>query len=83
MGDGYFDDSVKICTDNFTKEEVGILIKVLSEKFGVKATLRKRTNPNSSIVWRISISRLSMEKLKILISPYMIPEMLYKLGIKK
>jgi len=50
MGDGYFDDSVKICTDNFTKEEVGILIKVLSEKFGVKATLRKRTNPNSSIV---------------------------------
>jgi hypothetical protein len=27
MGDGYFtDNNVKICTDNFTKEEVLILI---------------------------------------------------------
>lgn len=81
MGDGYFDQSVKICTDNFTKEEVGILIKIFSNKFGIKATLRKRTNPNSSIIWRISISKLSMEKLKIFMSPYVIPKMLYKLGI--
>lgn len=28
MGDGYFDQTVRICTDNFTKEEVDMLIKV-------------------------------------------------------
>jgi hypothetical protein len=51
MGDGYIDDgSVKICTDNFTKEEVLILIQILGDKFGIKATLKKRNNPNSSTV---------------------------------
>jgi hypothetical protein len=35
------------------------------------------------VVWRISISRLSMDKLKILVGPYLIPEMIYKIGIKK
>lgn len=39
MGDGYFSDgSTKICTDNFTKEEVLRLIEVLENKFGLKAT---------------------------------------------
>ena len=33
MGDGYFkDDTVVICTDNFSKEEVLDLIKVLDNK---------------------------------------------------
>jgi len=84
MGDGYFaDGSVKICTDNFTKEEVLILIRVLADKFGIKATINKRSNANGNVVWRISISRLSMDKLKILVGPYLIPEMIYKIGIKK
>ena len=84
MGDGYFaDGSVKICTDNFTKQEVLILTKVLGDKFGIKATVNKRRNANGNVVWRISVSRLSMEKLKILVGPYLIPEMLYKIGIKK
>ena len=81
MGDGYFtDNNVKICTDNFTKEEVLILIKVLNDKFGIKATINKRSNSNGS-VWRIRISKESMVKLRLLVSPYFIPEMLYKLGI--
>lgn len=84
MGDGYFaNGSVKICTDNFTKQEVLILTKVLGDKFAIKATINKRSNANGNVVWRISISRLSMEKLKILVAPYLIPEMIYKLGIKK
>lgn len=84
MGDGYFaDGSVKICTDNFTKTEVLILTKVLGDKFGIKATVNKRSNANGNVVWRISVSRLSMEKFKILVGPYLIPEMLYKIGIKK
>lgn len=84
MGDGYFDgNTLKLCTDNFTKEEVLILIKILDEKFGIKATINKRSNPNNSVVWRIRINKVSIEKLKLLVSPYFIPEMLYKLGIKK
>jgi hypothetical protein len=80
MGDGYFSNgSVKVCTDNFTKEEV--LIQVLGDKFGIKATINKRSNATGNVVWRINISRLSMEKLKNLVGPYLIPEMMYKLGI--
>jgi hypothetical protein len=51
MGDGYFDNgSVKICTDNFTQEEVLKLIEILENKFDVKASINKRSNPNGNIV---------------------------------
>jgi len=51
MGDGYFTEGVIIiCTDNFSQEEVLKLIEVLDKKFGVKSTLKKRTNPNINIV---------------------------------
>lgn len=83
-GDGYFTKgTIMICTDNFSQEEVLKLIKILDRKFRVKSALSKRTNPNSNIVWRIRISKLSMERLIKLVVPYFIPEMLYKLGIKK
>jgi len=40
MGDRYIDDgSVNICTDNFSKEEVFIFIKILGDKFGYKLHL--------------------------------------------
>lgn len=84
MGDGYFDNGgVKICTDNFTQKEVLKLIEIIESKFGIKSSLNKRSNPNGKIVWRIRVRKLSMEKLIKLIIPYFIPEMLYKLGIKK
>lgn len=41
----------------------------------------KGINPDGSIKWRINISRLSMDKLRSLVAPHMIPEMLYKLGM--
>lgn len=82
MGDGYFaDGSIKICTDNFTKEEVLRLIEVLHVKYGIKASINQRTNPGGVIKWRIRISKLSMDKLISLVRPYFIPEMLYKLGL--
>jgi len=84
MGDGYFaDGTVKICTDNFTRLEVLKLIEIVDKKLGIKSTINKRTNPNGNIKWRIRISKLSMEKLIKLVIPYFIPEMLYKLGIRK
>lgn len=84
MGDGYFSEgSVFICTDNYSKDEVIRLIEILHIKFGIKATLKKRTNPGGSIRWRIRVSRLSIDKLVSLVRPFFIPEMLYKLGLKK
>ena len=84
MGDGYFSEgSVFICTDNYTKEEVLRLIEVLHNKFGIKATIKKRTNPGGAARWRIRVSRLSIAKLVSLVRPYFISEMLYKLGIEE
>ncbi len=82
MGDGYFTEGVmKICTDNFTKDEVLRLIKILHVKFGIDASINKRTNPDGKVKWRIRISKLSMDKLITIVSPYIIPEMYYKLGL--
>jgi hypothetical protein len=84
MGDGYWiGETLKICTDNFTKEEVLILLNILSLKFGIKANINKRTNDNGNICWRIRISKSSINNLRSLVSPFFIPEMLYKLGISK
>lgn len=84
MGDGYLSDGcLKICTDNFTKDEVLILINILHVKFGINASINKRTNPGGKVKWRIRVSKLSMDKLITLVSPYIIPEMYYKLGLKK
>lgn len=42
MGDGSFSDNCTfICTDNFTKQDVERLTKVLGNKFGIKATLMR------------------------------------------
>jgi hypothetical protein len=50
MGDGYFTNgSTKLCTDNFTKEQVLLLIYILGKKFYIKATTNKRTNPDGAI----------------------------------
>lgn len=84
MGDGYFSDGcLKICTDNFTKDEVLTLINVLDVKFGINASINKRTNSDGKVKWRIRVSKLSMDKLISLVSPYIIAEMKYKLGLKK
>ena len=67
--------------DNFTKQDVERLIEVLGNKLGIRATLKKRKKKDGVEVWRIRTSRLSMEKLKTLAVPYLIPEMLYKVGM--
>jgi len=85
MGDGYFNGSTKLCTDNFTEEEVLLLMDILEKKifFAIKATINKRTNPDGAIKWGIKISKSSMTTLINLVQLYVIPEMFYKLGLKK
>jgi len=58
-------------------------LEILARKYSIEATIYKRINPNNT-VWRIRIKKKqksSMDKLILLVSKYMIPEMLYKLGI--
>ena len=84
MGDGFhYKGYINFCTDNFTKEEVEILVSILSSKFGWKSTLTRRiSTPSGKVCWRIRISKLSRDNLIEKILPYMIPEMYYKLGIE-
>jgi hypothetical protein len=62
-------------------EEQELLINALHENFGIKATLNKRISSTGIKSYRIRISKKSMDKLIVLVKPYFIPEMLYKLGI--
>jgi len=84
MADGYWNKgSLMLCTDNFTKEEVLILVNILNKIFYLKASINKRTSDNGNVCWRIRISNSSINNLISLASPFFIPEMLYKLGINK
>ena len=82
MGDGFFyQGTVILCTESFTKEEQEMLIIALHTKFGIKATLNKRISSASVNSFRIRISKIDMDKLITLVKPFFIPEMLYKLGV--
>ena len=83
MGDGFLHQNgvVIICTESFTKEGLELLIVALESKFGIKASLNKRTSSSGTEAFRIRISKESMAKLITLVRPYFIPEMLYKLGV--
>ena len=86
MGDGYWDknnNTMIICTDCFTLEEVSLLVNVLKNKFDLNCSLLRRIKSNKEICWRIRFSSKfeNIEKLKNLVKPYFIPSMLYKLNI--
>lgn len=84
MGDGYWNKGAKtlhLCTDSFTYEEVTTLVRVISENFHLEAKVINRTNNNGSKCWRIKILAGSIDKLRDIVVPYIIPEMFYKLGI--
>ena len=67
---------------NYSLDEVKLLIETLEVNFGLKASINKRILSDCKIGWRIRISRSSLEKLITIVSPHIIPEMMYKLGIK-
>jgi len=53
----------------------------LHENFGIRANLNKRISSSGVQSYRIRISKKSMDKFIVLVKPYFIAEMLYKLGI--
>jgi hypothetical protein len=71
--------SLRICTESFTYSDILILIDMFKTKFDIKATAQKRKKGVDG--WRINISNSQMDKVRNLIKPHMLPEMLYKLGL--
>jgi len=70
--------AVRICTDNFTKEEVTHLVETLNQKYPwMLATIQKQRSR-----YRIYIPNKDYQFSK-LIEPYVIEEMKYKLPFKK
>ena len=77
MGDGnYSSKGIALCTDSYGVEDVVRLMNVLIIRYDLKCTLQKK-NDN----YRIYISRRSMEKVRSIVKPHMVPSMYYKLGI--
>jgi len=60
IGDGYWsksDQTVEICTDNFTLDEVQLLLDILIKNLGLNATLKRSVRPNKGVCWRFIFSR--------------------------
>lgn len=78
MDDGSFkgdQNGAVLCTDNFTKTQVELLCAVILEKYQIKTSIHKDSNN-----YRIYIPVYSFNLFYTIIKPYIIPEMLYKLG---
>jgi hypothetical protein len=84
MGDGFWNKNsrtIHLCTDNFTFEEVNKLAEIINNNFSIDTKVINRISDNGNKCWRIKISANSVQNLRDIIGPYMIPEMLYKLGM--
>ena len=86
MDDGYYARSEKticLCTDNFTLDEVELLIDIFNIKFGFIARAMKRVKENKEICWRIKFSSETnnINKIRNLVYPYFIESMYYKLDL--
>lgn len=69
-------NSLKLCTNSFTYNECLILIKVLNDNFNIKATIQATGAINQ---YNIYIRKQSMINLRNIVSPYIIPNMKYKI----
>ena len=79
MGDGIYINGrgVVLCTDSFIKEDVELLAEVLSLQFGLSCTLHQR----KANQFRIYILKGSLDNLRKIVKPFLIPSMKYKIGL--
>lgn len=78
MDDGYKGSSgFTFCTDSYTLSEVQLLVKVLKENFDLNSTIHNKSKDS----YRIYIKADSMDKLRILVTPYFHESMMYKIGV--
>jgi len=78
MDDGTYSNGVlKLCTDNFTLEQVQFLCNMLFNKYGIVCHPQRRMDTK----WRLYIAAREMHKVRALVTPYLIPSMMYKVGL--
>lgn len=68
---------LKFSTNSFTYDECLILIKALDDNFNLKASVQSAGNNDQYIIY---IWKESMDNLRNIVSPYIIPEMKYKIN---
>lgn len=64
-----------IHANGYAKQELEIVSKVFSEKFGITVAVHKQYSQ-----WRLCVSAQSAVSFKKMLQPYIIPSMQYKLG---
>jgi hypothetical protein len=76
MGDGSKRaKGLVLCTDNFTLQEVVLLVNILIIKFDINPTIQKEKNK-----FRIYLNDKSLMKIKHLILPHFVDHFLYKIN---
>ena len=76
MGDGSKrTKGLILCTDNFSLQEVVLLVNILILKFDINPTIQKEKNK-----FRIYINEKSLIKIKPFILPYFVDHFLYKIN---
>ena len=84
MDDGSFNKGkgyLILCTDSYSREEVLHLIDILKNKFNLSAALVSIKKKNKNFYYRVRVNKSSMPHLIELVKPYIIPSMVYKLGL--
>lgn len=64
-----------LCTDNFSLQEVVLLVNILIIKFDIKPTIQKEKNK-----FRIYLNEKSLIQIKPFILPYFVDHFLYKIS---
>ena len=76
MGDGSKRaKGLVLCTDNFSLQEVVLLVNILILKFDINPTIQREKNK-----FRIYINGKSLMKIKPFIKPYFVDHFLYKIN---
>lgn len=68
---------LKFSSNSFTYHDCLILVRILNEKFNLKASVQSAGTKDQYIIY---IWKQSMHNLRNIVSPYIIPEMKYKLN---
>lgn len=89
MDDGFLnvnDNTIHLCTDNFTKSEIEYLVFILINKFNIPCNINRRKyydkNNNEIVNYRIRLTIKGSYDFINIVNPYIIPCMLYKINIK-
>ena len=67
---------IKLCTNSYLYSDCVLLVKVLFDNFGLKASVQSAGAPNQ---YHIYIWKESMHSLRNIVFPYIISEMKYKI----